>query len=172
MLVKTIEYTDYDGVTRKEKFYFNLSKAELTEMQLSKDGGFSNKLQRIVDAKDVPQLIAVFKEIIFKSYGIKSDDGRRFIKSAQISEEFSQTEAYSKLFMELITDEKAAANFANSLVNQATDKPNITTKLKISLLKLKVPISLLNILLYLFQNGRLGIKKNFSQTRRKPERKQ
>jgi hypothetical protein len=118
MLKKTIKYVDYNGVEREEDFYFDLSKAEITEMELSRDGGMSNLIQKIVNAKDMPSLIKIFKQLILKSYGVKSADGRRFIKSEQLSTEFTQTPAYSELFMELATDEKAAANFINAIVPQ------------------------------------------------------
>lgn len=118
MLKKTIKYVDYNGVEREEDFYFDLSKAEITEMELSQDGGMSNLIQKIVNAKDMPSLIKIFKQLILKSYGAKSADGRRFIKSEQLSTEFTQTPAYSELFMELATDEKAAANFINAIVPQ------------------------------------------------------
>lgn len=118
MLKKTIKYVDYNGVEREEDFYFDLSKAEITEMELSQDGGMSNLIQKIVNAKDMPSLIKIFKQLILKSYGVKSADGRRFIKSEQLSTEFTQTPAYSELFMELATDEKAAANFINAIVPQ------------------------------------------------------
>lgn len=118
MLKKTIKYVDYNGVEREEDFYFDLSKAEITEMELSQDGGMSNLIQKIVNTKDMPSLIKIFKQLILKSYGEKSADGRRFIKSEQLSTEFTQTPAYSELFMELATDEKAAANFINAIVPQ------------------------------------------------------
>jgi len=118
MLKKTIKYVDYNGVEREEDFYFDLSKAEITEMELSQDGGMSNLIQKIVNTKDMPSLIKIFKQLILKSYGEKSADGRRFIKSEQLSTEFTQTPAYSELFMELATDEKAAADFINAIVPQ------------------------------------------------------
>ena len=116
MLKKTITYTDYNGVERKEDFYFNLTKAEIMEMQLSTTGGLSELLTKIVDSKDVPSIIKVFKELILKAYGEKSEDGRKFIKSDEISTAFAQTEAYSQLFMELATDADAAAKFVNGIV--------------------------------------------------------
>lgn len=116
MLKKTITYTDYDGVERKEDFYFNLSKAELTEMQLEMPGGFDNYLKQIVAAKDVSSLFKVFKEIILRSYGVKSADGKRFIKSKELSEEFVQTEAYSVLVMELVGSDTVAADFIKAIV--------------------------------------------------------
>ena len=120
MLKKTITYTDYNGVERTEAFYFNLTKAELTEMEMSTTGGLAEMLQKIVDAKDMPSIIEVFKKLILKAYGEKSDDGRRFIKSEELSTAFSQTEAYSILFMELATDDKKAAEFFNGIVPELT----------------------------------------------------
>lgn len=119
MLKKTITYTDYDGNERTEDFLFNLTKAETLEMELSTSGGMTQMINRIIAAKDSPSIIKVFKELILKAYGEKSPDGKRFIKSEEISTAFSQTEAYSKLFMELATDPKAAADFVNSLVPDA-----------------------------------------------------
>lgn len=116
MLKKTFTYTDYNGVERTETHYFNLSKAELVDMEATTPGSLSEKLKRIVDGADGPEIMKFFKELIFKSYGIKSDDGRRFMKSAEISEAFSQTEAYVQLYMELVTNPEAAADFANSII--------------------------------------------------------
>lgn len=116
MLKKTIKFVDYNGVERTEDFYFNLSKAELSEMELETPGGFSAMLQRIASAQDVPSLVKIFKELILRSYGEKSDDGRRFVKSKELSEAFSQTEAYSELFMELATNADAASAFINGIV--------------------------------------------------------
>ena len=116
MLKKIITYTDYNGVERTEPFYFNLSKAELMEMELGVTGGMTEMLDKIIAAKDAPSLMKTFKEMIMKSYGIKSDDGKRLVKSEEISTAFTQTEAYSVLFMELITDDKAAADFVNGII--------------------------------------------------------
>ena len=116
MLKKTISYVDYDGNDREEDFYFNLSKAELTELQLSTSGGLQKMIENIIKTKDIPRIIEIFKKIIIASYGIKSPDGRRFIKSQEITDEFVQTEAYSILFMELSTDADAAANFIAGVI--------------------------------------------------------
>ena len=116
MLKKTITYTDYDGVERTEDFYFNFTEAELMEWQLVTNGGLTNYVQKSFDAKDQPRLITLFKELLLKAYGIKSEDGRRFIKSEKISEEFSQNPAYSILYMELVTDDKLAADFVNGII--------------------------------------------------------
>ena len=116
MIKKTIAYEDYNGVERKEDFYFNLSKAEVMEMEMSTAGGLAEMIQRVVAAQDQVAIIKIFKDLILKAYGVKSPDGKRFIKSKELSDEFSQTEAYSQLFMELATDADAAANFVNGIV--------------------------------------------------------
>ena len=116
MLKKIITYTDYNNVERTEPFYFNLSKAELMEMELGVTGGMTEMLDKIIAAKDAPSLMKTFKEMIMKAYGVKSDDGKRLIKSEELSIAFTQTEAYSVLFMELITDDKAAADFVNGII--------------------------------------------------------
>ena len=116
MLKKIITYTDYNGVERTEPFYFNLSKAELMEMELGVTGGMTEMLDKIIAAKDAPSLMKTFKEMIMKAYGIKSDDGKRLIKSEELSIAFTHTEAYSVLFMDLITDDKAAADFVNGII--------------------------------------------------------
>lgn len=116
MLKKRIEYVDYDDNKRAEDFYFNLTKAEITELELSTEGGLQQMIEKIIDARDTPQIIKFFKEIILMSYGEKSADGRRFIKSKDLSEAFTQTPAYSELFMELATDEKAASEFINGII--------------------------------------------------------
>lgn len=116
MLKKTITYTDYNGVERTEDFYFNLSKAEILEMELGVVGGLTEMLKKIVSAGDTPTLVKIFKDLVLKAYGEKSADGKRFIKSPELSEEFSQTEAYSKLFMELALNDVKAADFVNGIV--------------------------------------------------------
>lgn len=124
MLKKTITYTDYNGTERTEDFYFNLTKAELMEMQLSKNGGLDVSIRKIVDSQDAPGIIKIFKDLILKAYGEKSDDGKRFMKSKEISDAFSQTEAYSQLFMELATDADAASKFINGIVPAAENNAN------------------------------------------------
>ena len=119
MYAKEITYNDYNGVERKETFLFDLSEAEILEMELSTVGGFEQYVNRIINAQDTPQLVKLFKELILKAYGVKSDDGRRFIKNDKLREEFSQTPAYSKLFMELATDAQAAAEFVNKIVPES-----------------------------------------------------
>ena len=116
MLKKSIKYTDYNGVERSEDFYFNLSKAELMEMEMSTAGGLAEMITKIVAAQDQPAIIKLFKELILKAYGEKSADGKRFIKSDELAAAFSQTEAYSELCMELSTDSDKAAEFVNKII--------------------------------------------------------
>ena len=116
MLKKTIEYTDYDGNKRKEDFYFNFSEAELAEMELKVPGGMSATLNRIINSRDDAELVRIFKELILQSYGEKSPDGKRFIKSEELSKAFTQTEAYSKLFMELASDSQEASDFVKAII--------------------------------------------------------
>lgn len=116
MVKKTITYKDYNDVERIEDFFFNLSEAEVMEMEMGVTGGMAEMIQRIVKAQDAPTIIKTFKDIVLRSYGIKSPDGKRFIKNDQLREEFSQTEAYSQLFMRLATDSKEAADFVNGIM--------------------------------------------------------
>lgn len=122
MLKKTIVYTDYNSTTRKEDFYFNLTQAEVTELEVSVEGGLVEQINRIVAAQNGKVIIETFKDIILRAYGEKSPDGRRFIKNQEVRDAFAQTEAYSNLFMELATDAKAASEFVNGIVPPKTEK--------------------------------------------------
>lgn len=122
MLKKVISYTDFDGVDRTETFYFNLTKSEIVEMEMSIDGGLAKMVESIVAAQDKPHMIAIFKDFILKSYGEKSPDGKRFVKSPELSTAFSQTMAYDQLFMEIANDGTAAANFINAIVPTVPEK--------------------------------------------------
>ena len=122
MLKKTVTYVDYNGVERTEDFYFNLTKAEVAEIEMSVQGGFSKMLEEIVASKDNVQIVNLFKQMVLKSYGEKSPDGRRFVKSEEIAQAFAQTEAYSEIFMELALDEKKAADFVNGILPANLDK--------------------------------------------------
>ena len=117
MLCKTIENEDFLGNKRKDDCYFNLSEAEVVvvEMELSTTGGLSEMAKRIVKAKDTPSMVKIFKELILKSYGEISPDGKRFIKTPEISKAFEETLAYSKLFMELVADTDKAIDFFNGI---------------------------------------------------------
>lgn len=117
MLKKTITYNDYNNVERTEDFYFNLSKAELMEMEMSISGGLTEMIEKIVATKDAPAIIKIFKELVLKAYGEKSADGKRFEKkNGALAEAFAETEAYSQIFMELATDADKAAEFVNGIM--------------------------------------------------------
>jgi len=116
MLKKSITYEDFNGEKVTEDFFFHLSKAELVELELSHKDGLSESLQRIVAAEDGKGIIAEFKNIILTAYGKRSEDGKRFIKNTQLREEFESTEAYSELFVELVTDTDAAIEFINGVI--------------------------------------------------------
>lgn len=120
MLKKTITYNDYNGTERTEDFYFNLTKAEVMEMEMSTSGGLAEMIENIVKAQDTPSIIKIFKDLILKSYGEKSPDGKRFMKvndaGIPLSIAFSQTEAFSMLFMELATNADEASKFVNGII--------------------------------------------------------
>lgn len=116
MLREVITYTDYNGVERTEPFYFNLTETELNILNLSIKGGLEQMLQNIIAAQDFEAIVKLLKKIVHMSYGEKSDDGKRFIKSDALAEAFEQTPAYDKFFMELLTDDKKASDFINAIV--------------------------------------------------------
>ena len=131
MLKKTVTYEDYNGTERTEDFYFNLNKAEITEMELGTTGGLSEMIKKVVATQDAPAIIKIFKDLVLKAYGEKSADGRRFIKIApdghRLADDFAQTEAYSQIFMELAFDADAAAKFVNGIVpkTEGTNVPAV-----------------------------------------------
>lgn len=131
MLKKTMTYVDYDGNQRTEDFYFNLTKAEIMEMDLSASGGLDKLITKIVAEQDGAKIVEIFKKIILGAYGEKSLDGKRFVKSPELSEAFSQTEAYSDLFMELATDAEKAAAFINGIVPKIDGNENPVTPVAI-----------------------------------------
>ena len=131
MYKRTITSTDYFGQERKEDVYFNLNYSELTKLQLSTQRGYVNMLQDLIDKNDGPTIMKTFDDIIRMAYGEKSEDGRRFIKSPELSEAFTQTPMYDQLYMELCTDAKAAADFVNGIIPQdlrgEASKQNVVT---------------------------------------------
>lgn len=118
MYRKKITYTDFNGNKRTEEFLFNLTKAELSEMEMSVDGGYLAMLQDLVDKQNIPKIVQNIKRLILSSYGEKSLDGKYFHKSEALSEAFSHTEAYSELFMELCGDAEKASEFFNGVIPQ------------------------------------------------------
>ena len=140
MLKKTIKYEDFNGDQVEEDFFFHLSKAELVELELSHEGGLSESLQRIIAAEDGKGIVAEFKNILLSSYGKRSDDGKRFVKNATIREEFESSEAYSTLFMELVTNTDAAVEFINGIIPQGmAEEAAKVTKADLEVVKLPKP---------------------------------
>lgn len=122
MLKKTITYTDYNGVERTEDFYFNLSKTEIIKMQAAVPGGFADYIEKIIASKDNHSLTKVFMDLILRAYGEKSPDGKRFVKSDELSEAFSQTEAFDVLFTEFIDKPDAITEFVNAIIPAGSKK--------------------------------------------------
>lgn len=116
MYKKTITYTDYNDEERTEDFYFNLTETEISMMDMETEGGLKDKLERIIAAKDAPELIKQFKAIILAAYGEKSADGKYFRKSPEISQNFTYSPAYDILFMEFATNSGFAAEFINGII--------------------------------------------------------
>lgn len=116
MLKKTITFEDLDGNKVTEDFYFNLSKSELIKMEAAVEGGISKQLTDVVASDDKGKILALFEDIVLKTYGVRGDDNKTFVKSPEISRQFSQTDAYDVLFMELLSNEKAAAEFIRALM--------------------------------------------------------
>ncbi len=122
MIKKTIKYTDFNGTERTEDYYFNLTKAELTDMELSTEGGLDNLINRIVKEQNVPEIMKIFKSIIAKSYGIKSDDGKYFRKSEDAFNDFASTGAYDELLIELMSNAEASSAFIKGILPTGLEK--------------------------------------------------
>ncbi len=116
MIKKTVTYTDLNGNTRTESFYFHYYESEILEMEMSVEGGFKERIQRIIDAQDQPSLMREIKKFVLSAYGVKSEDGKRFIKNDEVKAAFEQCPAYSKIFMELVMDDKVASEFVKGVV--------------------------------------------------------
>ena len=121
MLKKAITYTDYDGVTRTEDFYFNLTQAEIIELNMSPMGGLDNTLRKIIKETNTGKIVEMIKHIILMSYGEKSFDGKKFIKKdpatgRKLADDFEESPAFPELFMELLGDENKAAAFINGII--------------------------------------------------------
>ena len=119
MIVYNETYTDYDGNQRTEEFRFHFNQAELLEMEMSTEGGFSARVNRIINANSHPELLQVMKTFILEAYGVKSEDGRRFMKNDEIRQAFVESPVYSKIFMRLTTGPKAA-ELASEFINGVT----------------------------------------------------
>lgn len=115
MIKKTVTFTDYNDVEKTQDYYFNLNQAEIMEMELSSAGGMSETIQNVIKSNDTSTLIAIFKDLLLKSYGKKTPEGR-FEKSEALRREFESSAAYPILFVELATDADAASKFMNGVI--------------------------------------------------------
>ena len=129
MLKKSITYTDYNGVERTEDFYFNLTRSEIMEMEMSTEGGLAERIQKVVASQDTKSIIKIFKSLILKAYGEKDADAKSFNKSEELSNKFANSIPYDVLFMELATDADAAAKFVNGIVPAGLDQQNPNLRL-------------------------------------------
>lgn len=119
MYKKIIKYTDYNGEERKEPFYFNLEEVDIMRYQFEKDGGYKNYLTRLLATNKTSEAFEIFEKFIADSYGVKSDDGRTFIKNEKVLNDFKQSRAYSVLLMELMTKEGEADKFFEGIMPAA-----------------------------------------------------
>lgn len=116
MIKKTITYKDYNDVERTEEFYFHFSESEILDMEFSMDGGFAERVQKMIDTKDQRALLQIIKKFVIDAFGVKSADGKRFIKNDEVKSEFVECPAYSMIFMELVADDEKAAEFVNGVI--------------------------------------------------------
>lgn len=128
MLKITKTYEDWNGMERTEDFYFNLSEAEITELQIGTVGGFAETIEKIINAKEQSELIKIFKDLVLMSYGEKTADGRHFRKNDEVKNGFVDNPAYSIIFMELVSDAKKAAEFINGIMPKSVDKAELQKK--------------------------------------------
>lgn len=124
MFKKKITYTDFNGQERTEDFYFNLSRSELIMLESTTPGGYAAMLQRIIDSKDQRQLMNEFTNLIKMSYGVKSDDGKHFIKNDEVVNDFLNSAAFDQMFLEFFTDDNAASDFANGVLPSNVNNDN------------------------------------------------
>ena len=116
MIKKTVTYTDYNGEQRTETFYFHYTEAEILDMEMSEEGSFADRIQRIIDAKDKTALMKLIKKFVIDAYGVKSEDGKRFMKNDELKTAFLECPAYSDIFMEMVTNDEVAAEFVNGVI--------------------------------------------------------
>ena len=128
MIKLTYTFKDYNDNERTEDYYFDLRQDELVKLEYSTKGGLSEKIKKLINAQDIPEIIKVFDEVIIASYGVKSADGREFVKDPEVTRAFMQTKGYEKLFMDFVTKEGFAANFFNNLIPTEGVAPVVSEK--------------------------------------------
>lgn len=122
MLKKTVKYHDFNGIEREEDFYFNLTHQEIVEMEMTSAGGLSDRVKTIIAEQDIDKIMEMFKDLVLKAHGEKSPDGRYFVKNDETRARFASTQAFSDIFIELATDDKAAVAFVNGITPVAGPK--------------------------------------------------
>lgn len=125
MFIRNATYIDFNGVERKEDFYFNLTEAEILKMEWGEAGGLADQLLRILKKKDAVEIMKTFDKLIDASYGVKSPDGRLFIKNPEVLAEFKATQAYSDLYKEICTDSEKAIKFVMEIIPVAVDEKEL-----------------------------------------------
>ena len=114
VLKKTIRYTDFDGTSREEDLYFNLSEAELLEMAIHHDRGVEGVaayFKELGESKDPKLIIPAVKNMLLLAYGERSEDGRHFRKSPEITDDFVSSAAYQEMFMQMMSDRDTIMGF-------------------------------------------------------------
>ena len=122
MIIESLTYKNFKGEEVTRKLYFNISKPEFMDLQLSEEEGLSDLIHRVIDAKDNAEIVRVFKKILLTAYGELSGDGETFMKSAEISHKFECSAAYEHLYMKMLENAEYAANFVNQLVPKLSDE--------------------------------------------------
>ena len=116
MIKKTITYEDFNGGKQTEDVYFHLSKTELIDLEYSFEGGLTEILPELIKDKNIPKILELFKSIILKSYGKRSEDGRTFIKNEEEAQEFLKSPVFDALFMELLSSPETATAFIGGII--------------------------------------------------------
>ena len=120
---ETITYEDWNGVERTEDFYFNLTEQELVKMDVQENSALQDKIDKVIKAKSQQEILDLFEKIVYVSYGVKSEDGKRFIKSKEVKDAFLESPAYSMIYMMLATDAQAASKFVNEIMPKPKNAP-------------------------------------------------
>ena len=111
MFSDKITYEDFNGNTEAEEVFFNISKMESLELEASYPGGYANYLQQVAESEDVAKILEAFKDIVKKAYGVKSEDGKRFVKSEEEFKKFEESPVYDEFMIKLMTEENYALDF-------------------------------------------------------------